>query len=212
MDDSNLLRFTWDKKRWLVFDYETSGLNTRFSLPFELSWDIYEKGKLVSSHCHYIYDKDFKIDPKVAAINHYDSYKVKREGKTAKEVTDLFDKELYSEDTYNLGANILNYDIFIHNATRNRVGLKTDFSYLARSYDTNSLAKAYRKKIQVDHSDILAWQFRMQAIVEKGLKTGVDSMTKEFDIPVDESRRHTAQYDNFLTMAIFQKLIWHIEI
>lgn len=207
-----LLRFNWEKKRWLIWDTETNGLNLRYSLPFSIAYSIYENGRLVTSKDEYVIWPNYSMPADVAAINHYNEAEVKQKGKPPKVVFDVFFKELYREDTYSVGANLLNFDIFIVNTVRNLIGYKTDYSYLARLYDTNSYAKAYRLGRQIDSENRLAFMFKMNSIAKKGMKTSVTAMCREFDIKIDESQTHRAQYDCYLTFEVFKKLMWSLEI
>jgi hypothetical protein len=56
------------------------------------------------------------------------------------------------------------------------------------------------------------WQYKLNNYIKKGLKTSQMTMLKEFDIEFDRDRLHDAVYDVKMTLKLFHKLIWNIEI
>ena len=96
-----------------------------------------------------------------------------------------------------------------------RLGEKVDYSYLNRSIDTKALAMAALKGLKFDPSmatNFLAWQFRMASIVEKGLKTGQETLLKRYGIEYEKDRLHEGVYDVECLGKIFQKMLWDIEV
>jgi len=53
---SNLLRFN-KKQKYIVFDTETESLALALTRPWQLSWLVYEDGKIVKNEDHLLYWK-----------------------------------------------------------------------------------------------------------------------------------------------------------
>ena len=66
----NLLRFN-KNRRYISLDSETEGLNLFYSRPQQLSWIIYENGKVIQENNRYLWWEDFNISKEAAAITRF---------------------------------------------------------------------------------------------------------------------------------------------
>ena len=214
MIGNNLLRYNLDETRFLVFDTETESLSLTNARPWSVGWQIYQGNKLTGTHEYYLKWKDLDVSQEAAKHTHFNPQIIKDKGRDPKEIIDLFDKYLYNPEYKIVGANLLNYDVYIHNVARLELGYKTDYSYIDRIYDTISLARAYKLGIKIPENkeDFLAFQYKMSSIKQKGLKASNSVMAKEFGLIVDDSQLHGAIYDCSLTFGVFMNLIKKIEI
>src|ERR1017187_1956072 len=169
----NLLRYNLDKNKFFTWDCETEGLNLKRSKPWEISWSIYHGEKLVEEHQHFLKWPNLKVSIGAAKATGFNPENINKFGEDPKKIIDLFDKYIYNKEYKIIGANILGYDIYIHNLSRNLLGYKTDYSYLDRIYDTNILSKIWKLglKIPENKEDFLEFQFKVGSIIQKGLKT-----------------------------------------
>ena len=113
----------------------------------------------------------------------------------------------------NLGHNIFGFDIYIHNIFRNLLGKKTDYSYLDRSIDTLSIAKAIEKNIPYNKSESLSvFQFKLNSFRERGMRLNLGACCKKYDIDFDPAKLHDALYDITKNFEVFSKMLWNIEL
>lgn len=60
--------------------------------------------------------------------------------------------------------------------------------------------------------NLTLWQYKLNNYIKKGLKTSQITMLKEFSIPFEADKLHDAVYDVKMTLKLFHKLIWNIEV
>jgi DNA polymerase III alpha subunit (gram-positive type) len=209
---NNLLRYKKDQK-YIVFDYETEGLNLYYSKPFQLSFVIAQNKKIIKKVDNYISWPNFKISDEAAKVTKFNVNVYNKLKKDAKEVLKEFDHYLYDPEYMVVGHNIANYDVYIHNTHRRLTGHSTDYSYMDRILDTNCLAKSYKCDIPKDVNDnLLQWQQKLISFRKKGVKTNQAAMLKEFNIDFDPDKLHNSLYDVEKNAEMFFQLLWKVEI
>jgi DNA polymerase III alpha subunit (gram-positive type) len=209
---SSLLRFKTNQK-YIVFDFETEGLNLRYSKPWQLGFIIAQNKKIIDRYDIHIDFEDLNVSKDAAKVTGFswDTYNKKKKDK--KKVLNFFEKFLYDSDYLIIGHNIIGYDVYIHNVLRKACGEPTDYSYMNRIIDTNCLSKAYKMGLKTaDSNNLTLWQYKLNNYIKRGLKTSQIAMLKEFDIPFDKDKLHDAIYDVEMTLKLFHKLIWNIEV
>lgn len=206
-----LLRFKPNQK-YLIFDLETEGLNLGFSRPYQIAYITFTLDDILKVKEDAILWSDLKMSPGAAAVTKFDKKAYLKRARDAKEVLAEFEELLFNPEYIICGHNILGYDVMIHQVWRRQIGLPTDYSYLARCIDTNILCKVYKKGLKIDRSNLLAFQMRLDSLIEKGLKTKLSIMAEEFKINFDETQLHDALYDVTLNIEIFRKLVRILDI
>ena len=207
-----LLRNLKDTK-YLCWDTETENLNQYFSRPWQVGFIVATLDKILESHCYYIWWDNLNVSPEAIKVTRFDYDKYKSEAKPAKEVLGIFETYLYDPKLFNVAHNLLNFDCYQHNTWRRELGIKPDYSYLQRTLDTNCLSKAYKKGFKLEEGgDRLAWQWKLANFHEKGVKTSLGTMAKEFGIPFDFNSMHEANNDVKITWQVLRNLIWKLEI
>ena len=211
--DENLLRFTYKNKYWLSFDLETESLNLGYAKAWQIFWMLSKGDETLEKHNYYIKWLDLNVSNGAAKVTDFNPKLIDKEGKDPNEILSLFDKYLYNPEYFIVGANIIGYDCMIHNNWRLKCNKNTNYSWLNRLYDTNCLSKAYKLnwKKKKDE-DFLTFQFRLNNFRQKGLKSSVSTMAKEFNIPFNPLTLHQAQNDVPITYEIFKQLMWKLEI
>lgn len=210
MIGSDLLRFS--DVKIAVADSETSGLNLlNETLPFQFSWVITQKGRILERHNHYLKWPNFKMSADAARITRFQQSWVDN-GEDPRAAFDIWNQTATNPNILLSGHNLLGYDMPIHQLWRRQLGMKPDWSMLPRILDTHLLSKAYKMGIKPDRANLLAWQFKMTGVWDKTIKTSLGVMAKELGIPVDEARQHDGLYDIELTSAVLWKLINLMEI
>ena len=208
---NSLLRFKKDQK-YIVFDFETEGLNLRYSRPWQLGFIETEGQNIKNEHDIYIGFDDLSVSADAARITGFSEHTYRKKKKDKLQVLEFFDKFLYNPDYLIIGHNIIGYDVYIHNVLRKACGKPTDYSYMNRVIDTNCLSKAYKMGLKKVDDNLTLWQYKLNNYIKKGLKTSQITMLKEFSIPFEADKLHDAVYDVKMTLKLFHKLIWNIEV
>ena len=192
----DLLRFKKDQK-YVVFDFETCNLNlvSEHNKPWQLAFLVYHGDKLIESNDYHIFWEDLRMSEGARKVTGFKDAKHKKLARPAEEVLDHLEKYLYDDSYIKLGHNILGFDIYIHNIFRKLLGRKTDYSYLAHSIDTLCLAKAIYKEVELNGSDFLSWQFKLNSFHERGMRLNLGACCKTYEVDFDPTKLHDALYD-----------------
>jgi len=208
---NSLLRFK-TKQKYIVFDFETEGLNLRYSKPWQLGFLIAEGTKVQKEYDLHIDFPDLNMSEDAKRITRFSQAVHDKKKKDKVKVLDFFDNFLYNPDYLIIGHNVLGYDVYIHNLWRLACGRPSDYSYMNRMLDTNCLAKAYKMGLKKPDENLTFWQCKLNNYIKRGMKTNQQALLKEFDIEFDSDKLHDAIYDVNMTLNIFHKLIWNIEV
>lgn len=211
MIGSELARYNRTRK-YLVYDMETTGLNLGYALPWQLSYSVFTLDKVLEEENHYIWWDPLPISKGAAQVTRFDFDTYKRFAEPPLSVLTAFEARLMDSEIYSVAHNQLGYDSMIHALWRRKMGLKEDYSYLGRAYDTVALSKAFKKSIPVDKTNLLAWQYRLMGYVERGLKTNLAQMGRDLEVSFDETKLHDALTDIRLLREVFKQLLWKVEI
>ena len=209
---NTLLRFKKHLK-YIVCDFETEGLNLRYSRPWQLGFVVVEAGKITKEYDLFLDIDNLNMSEGAIKTTGFNKkvYDSKKQDKS--KVLDTFESYVYNPDYLLVGHNILNYDVYIHNNLRLDCGKKSDFSYVNRVIDTNCLAKAYKLGIKnADLNNLTSWQYKLVSYRKKNMKTNQKAMLIDFKIDFDEKMLHDAMYDVRMTNEMFKKLIWNVEV
>ncbi len=207
---SDLLRFS--DRPTFFFDKETQRLNLLDdNLPFEVSWMIANRKGVLKTETHYLKWPGFRMSADAARITRFQQSWVDN-GEDPLAVLKLFESYLLDPQYDIAGQNILGFDTYVHQLWRRALGFKPDYSYLSRLYDTNLLSRAYKMGWKPDRENLLAWQYKVMAAYQRGVKTNLGLMAREFGMEVDETKQHGAAYDLQLNRFVHYKVINLIEI
>ena len=209
----DLLRFKKDQK-YVVFDFETCNLNlvSEHNKPWQLAFLVYHGDKLIESNDYHIFWEDLRMSEGARKVTGFKDAKYKKLAQPAEEVLDHFEKYLYDDSYIKLGHNIVGFDIYIHNIFRKLLGRKTDYSYLAHSIDTLCLAKAIYKEVELNGSDFLSWQFKLNSFHERGMRLNLGACCKTYEVDFDPTKLHDALYDIKKNYEVFKKMLWKVKI
>lgn len=211
MIGSDLLRYDKDR-RYCVWDLETTGLCLGYALPWQLSYAVFTLERVIQQQTFYIWWDNLPISEGAARVTRFDPRAYKESAMEPDEVLRSLEAQILDPAISSVGHNLLGYDTMIHAVWRRKLGLREDFSYLPRTFDTLALSKAYKKGLPVDRDNPLAFQYRALSVVERGLKASLSTMGREFGIPFDEHRLHDASVDIRLNIEVFKQLLWKVEI
>ena len=211
--NKHLLRFDKNKK-FILFDYETCGLNLASldNKPWQLAFLICEGNQIKEKHDFYLKWDDLKISEDARRITGFNDSVYESKAVDPLKVLNLLDTYFYNPDYHIVGHNIIGFDIYIHNIHRILCGKSTDYSYMNRLIDTNSLAKAEALDIEINESDLTLLQLKLQKMRKKGLKTNLKFLCQKYDIDFDESKLHNALYDIEQNFKVFQSMLWKFNI
>lgn len=211
MIGSDLLRFS--DREVVLFDYETNALNqmTPATLPFQCSWLVANRQRVVSTHDYYLRWLDYQMSAGAARVTRFNPEWV-RNGDDPEFVLDAFESYALDESRLLVGHSILGYDSGIWNLWREALGRPRTWSFLPRIVDTHLLSRAWKEGWKPDRENLLAWQFKVAAAYRKGIKTNLTQMCKDLEIPIDETKTHSANYDLQLNVQVYWKLINLMEV
>ena len=207
-----LYRFNKNKK-FVLFDYETCGLNLASldNKPWQLAFLVADQNQIFEKKDFYIKWEKLNISDEAKKITGFKEDKYLSKAVDPSVVLNEVEKFFYDSEFDVVGHNILGFDIYIHNIHRILCNKKPDYSYLDRSIDTNSLAKAKSMGIDLNGENFFFWQSKLQKIRKKGLKTSLKYLCKHYQVDSDESKLHDALYDITKNYEVFKKLIWDFE-
>jgi DNA polymerase III epsilon subunit-like protein len=205
---NNLLRFD-NNKKWLIFDFETEDLNLFSSRPWQLSYCVYQGNEKIEEYDRFPFWPDLKMSADAARITGFIYGEYKQKSEDPNEVLGHFEKYLFDKDILISGANLIGFDIFIHNTFRRSLGKQSDYSYIERIYDVQNIEKAIEIGYQKPEGQSqTSWNFKLKSFNRKGLKTSVEYLCKKYSIPYDKSLAHNGLYDVGLTYQILKKQLY----
>ena len=208
----DLLRFKFNQK-YIIFDTETEGLNLVTSKPWQLAWIEAEGKKITKKQNRFLMWENLNVSEDAARVTGFDyKYYVKQAEDPAivyKEFIDLINQD----DVIVVGQNLLGYDIYILGVIARQLGLKIDYSFVNRIFDTKAIATALAKGNKTpDNDDFASWQIKWLNYRERGLKSNQKYLLEYYDIDFDPKKLHDALYDIEKNFEIFLKQIWELEI
>ena len=203
-----------DRQMFLFCDLETENLSLlSHNRPWNCSWILYKNGKILEQHDKFVWWEDLNISKDAARITRFDYNEYKEKAEDADKVLNEFEKYLNNKEYVPVFHNGTNFDCYIIKIWREALGRKNDYSYLDRTIDTNSIARAIKKGVkQIKPKERKMMMFRFANYVEKGLKTNLTALGKEFGIKYDYENLHNSVADVILTGMVFDKLKYMIEI
>lgn len=204
-------------QKYMFFDYETCNLNlgSKENKPWQLAFCLIEGGKVYKSRDYWLKWKDIEVSKDAAKITGFNKKDYNKKAEDPSAALDEFESYLYNEDYLVAGHNVLGFDVYIHGIHRMLLGKAPDYSYIDRLIDTNCLAKAIEKKIpppSYKSKDLTSWQYKLNGLRERGLKTNLKFLCQKYDIEFDESKLHNALYDIERNHEVFKKQLWEIEL
>lgn len=213
MIGSSLLRYQ-DNQRYILWDVETEGLSLFHSRPWQIAYAICTNREIESINVRYPLWTDLNVGEEAARITRFDRKAYLAQAEPANEVLKDFETLIYDPSYLSIGHNILGYDNYVLQTWRRLCGRSEDWSYTDRTIDTLCLSRAYRFQIVPDHSDIVAWQYKMltQRSKAKGMGASLGAMAREFNVDYDEHKAHDAEYDARCNHQVFNRLLWSVEI
>lgn len=209
----NLLRFQKDKK-FLYLDFETLNLclNYCFNLPWQVAMQEVVDDKVISFDDILIkWNTHLKISPEAAIVTRYNQDKVDRIGIPPEEAFEIMYQKIEDCD-YFIGHNILGFDIFLVYEFYKLFG-KDPRGLVKKFLDTNCFAKAIKLGLSPAVGEpLINFQYRMQGIRQKGLKTRLEIIAKEYGIEFDYATLHDGANDVILNKLVWEKQRFQLDI
>tara|TARA_R100000808_G_C2147827_1_gene155857 strand:- start:2587 stop:3114 length:528 start_codon:yes stop_codon:yes gene_type:complete len=169
-------------------------------------------GKKVAEKDIYIkWDTDLKISEGAARITRYSQKTVDSLGIAPEEAFPTIEDWLDNAD-YIVGHNIIGFDVYLIKDYYKLLGKSSEHLY-PKMIDTSAIARGVKMGIPFKNGDSLAeYQYIAYHRKQKGIKTNMTSLGKEFDIDHDYANLHNALIDLGLNVKIWEKLKWQIDL
>lgn len=208
-----LLRFNY-KQKYLVIDCETCGLGLGNLKNFGWQWSFLacEGINILEEHDYLLKWPNLVVGTEAAKITHFDQRKVDEHGKDPKEIMLKLDSYINNPEFRIISHNWLNFDGYIRRLNHLALDIPHNWDYLPRILDTNALSRTMKMNIPIDRENLLTFQFKLANTRQKGVKTSLGTMAKEFGIPYDIFSAHNGIYDVNLNWGVWNKLKFAIEI
>ena len=199
---------------YMILDTETESLALiGKNRPWNISWLLYQNGKILEQHDRFIWWDDLNMSKGAAQVTRFNHEEYKKKAEDAGKVLDDFEVYLNNPEYIIIYHNGTNFDQYIIKNWCEDLGRKNDYSYLDRAIDTNSLARAIKKGVKkIERKDWKLMNFRFGNYREKGLKTNLTALGKEFNIAVNYDQLHGGAADIVLNIKVFDQLKYQIEI
>ena len=208
----DLLRFKFNQK-YVIFDTETEGLNLVTSKPWQLAWIEAEGKQIKKKQNRFLMWEDLNVSEDAARVTGFDYKSYVKQAEDPAIVYKEFIDLINQDDVMIIGQNLLGYDIYILGVIARQLGLKIDYSFVNRIFDTKAIATALAKDNKnPDKEDFISWQLKWLNYRERGLKTNQKYLLEYYDIDFDAKKLHDALYDIEKNFEIFLKQIWELEI
>ena len=208
----DLLRFKFNQK-YVIFDTETEGLNLVTSKPWQLAWIEAEGKQIKKKQNRFLMWEDVNVSEDAARVTGFDHKSYVKQAEDPAIVYEEFINLINQDDVMIIGQNLLGYDIYILGVIARQLGLKIDYSFVNRIFDTKAIATALAKGNKTpDNDDFASWQIKWLNYRERGLKSNQKYLLEYYDIDFDPKKLHDALYDIEKNFEIFLKQIWELEI
>jgi DNA polymerase III epsilon subunit-like protein len=208
----DLLRFKFNQK-YIIFDTETEGLNLVTSKPWQLAWIEAEGKQIKKKQNRFLMWEDLNVSEDAARVTGFDYKSYVKQAEDPAIVYKEFINLINQDDVMIIGQNLLGYDIYILGVIARQLGLKIDYSFVNRIFDTKAIATALAKGNKTpDNDDFASWQIKWLNYRERGLKSNQKYLLEYYDIDFDPKKLHDALYDIEKNFEIFLKQIWELEI
>ena len=198
-----------------LIDTETEGLNLAFSRPWQISWGFCNtKGEVSEVKTRFIWWSNLHVGEDAARITRFDYDVYKAGAVDPRIVYDEYRADRDKPDQRIVFQNGLAFDVYVVATWERLMGIIPDFGYLLRCIDTNAILKAIAKGWQPDISSpeaFLAWQYKCQNHIERGLKTNMPDAGKARKIEHDYSTVHDAESDIRLMGKVWGKILYELE-
>ncbi len=223
---SELLRFKFGQK-YVVFDAETVCLNLaspRIQGIHQWGWLVAQKNKqldILETHEDTPYFKDLiskmrEWGRQAAIITGFSESAYLSKATDPAPILDNFNKFLLDPKVISITANGQNFDAYLYKIYNTLLKRKTDFSWIPNHYDIQIIHKAKVLEWAFPKMGTPEWVsfcYKLSIRKDKGLKTSLAYLCKEYEIPYQAERHHKeASYDSELTLAIFEKQIGQLDI
>ena len=208
----DLLRFKFNQK-YVIFGTETEGLNLVTSKPWQLAWIEAEGKKITKKQNRFLMWEVLNVSEDAAKVTGFNYQSYAKQAEDPMIVYKDFINLINQDDVIIIGQNLLGYDIYILGVVARQLGLKIDYSFINRIFDTKAIATALAKgNKSPDKEDFISWQLKWLNHRERGLKTNQKYLLEYYDIDFDPKKLHDALYDIEKNFEIFLKQIWELEI
>lgn len=208
-----LLRDNYSQK-YIFWDLETCNLSLLDSnLPWSIAYIVYQNGKILEKHNHYIKWENLPISKDAARITRFNKEEYEQKAEDPVQVLNKFETYLNDKTIICGYHNGTNFDSYVLKIWREALLRKNDYSYMDTAIDTNCIAKAIKKGVKrIKPEERKMMMFRFGNYVEKGLKTNLTALGKEFGIQADFNNAHNALFDVEMCINIWNKQKFLIEI
>jgi DNA polymerase III epsilon subunit-like protein len=167
--------------------------------------------KIAEKDFYISWERELSVSKEAARITHFSPTKHKKKAIPHKEVFPTI-KDWLDNCDYIIGHNFLGFDLYLIRDYYQHMG--HDYTHLTpKVIDTNCIARGLKYGLFYKRDeDFLTYQYKILHTKQKGVKSSLTALGKEYEIPFDESKLHEALYDLELNIRVWDKIKWHIDI
>ena len=211
--DEHLLRFDKDKT-YVLIDCETENLclNSMHNLPWQIAMIKTKGEKILDTKDYYVkWDRPINVSKEAARITKFNQKKYDSSSVMYDEIFPTVFDWLEGCD-HVLGHNLLGFDIYLIKDYYLKMG-KPYHALMNKIIDTLAVARGIKSGTPYKPDvDFLEYQYRMINFRQKGVKTNLAQLGKDYSIDHDYDKLHDALVDLELNLKVWNKLKWNIEI
>lgn len=188
---------------YLVFDFETSGLDPRTDRIIQVGLCRVSNGSIAKRQSWFV-RQDVRIHPDATRLHGITAERIQEHGVSPHDSIARLMTEMQTARTL-MGHNIHRFDVPFLIAECRRLGV--ELPNCADSIDTAALFKGMKlglpKRPSESHQD---YANRVLSIRAPGLRYSIAACTRELMIPTDGTDLHDAGQDAYVTHLIYQAL------
>lgn len=213
--DNHLFRYRQNQDlKYIVIDTETESLNLHYSRPWEISWIVVDKDRIVEEYQCFPFIHDLNVSKGAAETTRFNYDQWKKKTKDPEKILKILESYLYDENYYVVGMNYLKFDAYQVANFQRYLGKKPDFSYITRVYDTLSLGRAMKlgMAFPAEREQVPYWMYQMAMFYQKGLRANLRTLCHDLGLSYDADKHHEGLWDVFKTKEIFKELYFKLEV
>jgi DNA polymerase III epsilon subunit-like protein len=201
--------------KYLIFDVETESTNLALSRPWQFAAILCDEQKILNEYNLLIDIPNLKISKDAERITVFNRETFEEKKISVEKACEQIHPLISSEDKIILGHNILGFDVYQIRNLFKIIDVEIPWElFLERCIDTHCLARGLANKLSPPQKQpqFLLWNYKMLNKIQKNVKTSLQFLAGEYEIPFDPSKLHDALYDITINFEVFKKIKYEMDL